>query len=165
MASGAAAEDLGAAVEYPGPGLGADHEITVVELEEKLRELEFRFLGKETPSSMLSPFTPISTLRKRIEQFRSSLHSSTGEGTQTKLPPVPLPILDGTDLELFLKEFERWMRLSWVDKSGEVLQLDWLVQASAPKVKRIVERVGEEQEIWNLCWKVWPSSSPSWKMT
>ena len=124
------------------------HDTTVEELELKLKELELRFLGKELPVGVLSPFTPVSSLKRRIEQFRHSLQPTSPrerEGVQKKLPPLPLPTFDGSDLELFLKEFERWLRLSGVDRCSEVLQLDWLVQASSPKVKRIVGRVVEEQ--------------------
>ena len=102
-----------------------------------MKELELRFLGKESIASVLNPFTPVSSLRKRIEQFRHSLQSSSAEreGVSTKLPPLPLPTFDGSDLENFLKEFERWLRLSGVDKSSEVLHLDRLVQAAVPKSK------------------------------
>jgi len=124
------------------PGLDS----TIVELEQKLKDLESRFLGKESfLSSVQSPFTPISTLQKRIEHLKHSLSSpSVGEGVQTKLPLIPLPVFDGVDLENFLKEFERWLRLSGVDKCSQILQLVWLIPASSPKVKRIVERLVEE---------------------
>ena len=76
--------------------LSADHGLdsTILELEHKLKELESRFLGRESfVSSVQSPFTPISTLHKRIEHFRSSLSSANvGEGVQTKLPPITLPV-------------------------------------------------------------------------
>ena len=98
------------------------HDTTVEELEIKLKELELRFLGKELPVGVLSPFTPVSSLKKRIEQFRHSLQSSSAEreGVQTKLPPLPLPTFDGSDLDSFLNEFERWLRLSGVDRCSEL---------------------------------------------
>ena len=124
---------------------GEPHESTVLELEQKLRDLEFKFLGKETPVPNSSPFTPLSSLEKRIHQFRLNLESQVGHPVSAKLPPVPLPVFDGSDLELFLKEFERWLRLSGVQSCPESYQLDWLIQCATPKLKRIVERVVEEQ--------------------
>ena len=99
---------------------------TIVELELKLKELESRFLGKESfATSFQSPFTPLSSLQKRIENLKHSLSSaSSGEAVQTKLPPIPLPVFDGTDLENFLKEFGRWLRLSGVDHCSHTFQLD-----------------------------------------
>ena len=128
----------------PEPTAEEHHESTVLELEQKLRDLEFRFLGKETPGVLSSPFTPLPSLEKRIEQFRSKLESTAANSVTAKLPPVPLPVFDGTDLELFLKEFERWLRLSGIQSSPESYQVDWLIQCSTAKIRRIVEKVVEE---------------------
>ena len=129
--------------EHETPDL--QHESTVMELEQKLRDLEFRFLGKETPLPTSSPFTPLSSLERRIEKFKENLESLSGPKVSAKLPPVPLPVFDGGDLELFLKEFERWLRLSGVQSCPESFQLDWLIQCATPKLRRIVEKLVEEQ--------------------
>ena len=57
--------------EPPEPQL---HESTVEDLEAKLRELELRFLGKESPqppTPALSPFTPACSLSRRISEFKA----------------------------------------------------------------------------------------------
>ena len=97
---------------------------TFEEIQQKMKELELRYLGTDGSDKSQSegPFRPINTLRKRIEAFRPK--DPQQNAVQTKLPPLPLPIFDGTDLEAFLKEFERWMELSGVDHSSEPLQLD-----------------------------------------
>ena len=130
-----------AAVQDVNPSLNS----SVQEIESKLKELELKFLGKEFPVGAASPFTPLSTLQKRVQHFKASLQNVSSESVQSKLPPVTLPTFDGSDLESFLKDFERWLRLSGVDKCSESFQLDWLIQAASPKVKRIVERVVEEE--------------------
>ena len=65
-----------------------------------------------------------------------------------KLPPVPLPTFDGSDLESFLNEFERWLRLSGVEGAPTSFQFDWLVQCTVPKFRKVVERVVEEHKDW-----------------
>ena len=116
-----------------------------MELEQKLGDLEFKFLGKEIPVPDSSPFTPLGGLDRRIEKFRVSLESRANSKVTAKLPPVPLPTFDGSDLELFLKHFERWLRLSGVESCPESFQLDWLIECAAPKIRRIVEKVVDEQ--------------------
>ena len=111
---------------------------TVEEIQQRMKELELRYLGTDgsDKSQSESPFKPINTLRKRIEAFRPKDPQQIA--VQTKLPPLPLPIFDGADLEAVLKEFERWMRLSGVHHSSDSMKLDWLVQACVPKVRKIV---------------------------
>ncbi len=87
------------------PSPGRPHDSTVEEIELKLKDLEFRVFGKEVPKSEASPFTPHSSLEKRIRKFKETLSSDTRSMVSAKLPPVPLPVFDGTDLESFLKDF------------------------------------------------------------
>ena len=68
------------------------------------------------------------------------------EHVLSTLPPVPVPTFDGSDSETFLKEFERWMRLTGVTDGSGQLQLDWLIQACTPKVRNRVENVVEEHD-------------------
>ena len=64
---------------------------------------------------------------------------------ELKLPAVKLPSFDGSDLETFLKDFERWLRLSGCLETSDKFKLDWLVEACSPKVKKLVEKVIEEK--------------------
>ena len=84
---------------------------TIAELESRLKDLEIRFLG--TPSEVSNPFAPISASKTRIERFKSlsSENVERRDQKEMKLPAVTLPSFDGSDLETFLKDFERWMRL------------------------------------------------------
>jgi len=86
---------------------------TVAELESRLREIKVKFLG---PLSEISnPFAPVSSHRSRIEHFKSALKtpevtgSEVVEKKEAKLPAVQLPVFDGSDLDSFLKDFERWL--------------------------------------------------------
>lgn len=128
---------------------------SILELEARLKELEARFLGPETVPSertvISSPFAPISAIRQRIESFhltqpdRSSETVSKKEN-QTRLPPLPLPTFDGSDLEPFLKEWQRWLRLTGVQDSADQVKLDWLLECCSPKVRKLVDKVIEESE-------------------
>ena len=85
---------------------------TILELEARLRELELKFLGPPSEISVsTNPFAPVSSLAKRIERFQSAQPSSEvtqmEKSSTTKLPSLPLPNFDGTDLESFLKSWER----------------------------------------------------------
>ena len=94
----------------PSPNLASGstmaHESTIEELELKIKDLELRFFGREGQPPESSPFTPHSILEKRIHHLKESL-KSTSSMVSAKLPPIPLPVFDGTDLEVFLKDFER----------------------------------------------------------
>ena len=122
-----------------------DPEIVIKELQAKMQSLADSILGP-TKTSM-SPFAPVSSIAKRIQSLETSIleAKSCQLHTQSKLPALPVPSFDGSDLEVFLKEFQRWMRLSGVEVASEKVQLDWLLQACTPKVKRLVEKVVEEK--------------------
>jgi hypothetical protein len=125
------------------------HDTTIEELELKMKDLELRFLGREVPQPELSPFTPHTTLERRINNLKETL-KTTSSKVSAKLPPIPLPSFDGSDLDTFLKDFERWLRLSGVEGCSEAFQLDWLIQCSTSKVKKIVEKVVEENKSLEL---------------
>ena len=126
----------------------SDPQSVIKELEIKMRELADQILGPSNTISHSSPFAPQSSIKKRIDSFQSGNFSSTSdlrENVSSKLPAVPLPTFDGSDSDAFLKEFDRWMRLTGMHSSSVQMQLDWLVQACTPKVKKLVEKVVEEQ--------------------
>ena len=64
----------------------------------------------------------------------------------TKLPSLPLPTFDGSDLEAFLKSWERWLQLCGLLQVGDEMKKAWLIEASTPKVKKIVESLCESNE-------------------
>jgi hypothetical protein len=101
-----------------------------------------RYLAPSSHTTVSNPFAPISGLSNRIEAFRASLSGiHTKDTFSAKLPAIPLPTFDGSDFENFLKEFERWLRLSGIQESPDQLKIDWLIQACSPKVKTLVEKV------------------------
>ena len=119
------------------------------ELELKMKELAAHYLGS-VPSTVvqeISPFAPQSSIQKRLASLQSGilLRQERSSHISSKLPPVPVPTFDGTDLEAFLKEFERWMRLTGITDGPSQMQLDCLIQACTPKVKKLAEKVVEEQ--------------------
>jgi hypothetical protein len=122
-----------------------DPELVIKELQAKMQTLADSILGPS--KTTMSPFAPVSSITKRIQNFEASILEARNSNlhAQTKLPSLSVPTFDGSDLEAFLKEFQRWMRLSGVDASTEKVQLDWLLQACTPKVKRLVEKVVEEK--------------------
>ena len=124
---------------------------TLLEIEERLKDLELKFLGPPSDVSAVSnPFQPVSAIRKRIEALAgtpsliSDKSTEKREPSSSKLPAVTLPTFDGSDLDYFLKQFERWMRLSGISESSDQYKIDWLIEASTPKVKKLVEKVAEE---------------------
>ncbi len=121
---------------------------TIVELEQKLKDLETRFLGTLSDQSSVNPssaFAPISTIRKRIESFQvEDPHGPPKETLQSELPPVTLPTFDGSDLDYCLKRWHRWLRLCGLVQAPDQAKLDWLVEACTPKVQKLVEKVVED---------------------
>ena len=130
-----------------------DTETVVKELEAKMKELADHVLGRSSSTISQSPFAPVSSIKKKIESLQSSILEAQNaqQNAQSKLPPVPVPNFDGSDLESFLKEFSRWMRLTGVESCAEKVQLDWLVQACTPKVRKLVEKVIDEKASMFVC--------------
>ena len=121
---------------------------TVAELESRLRDLELRFLGP--PSETTScPFAPVSAYHSRIEKFRSfsvnADNTDHKDRKDMKLPAVKLPTFDGSDLDTFLRDWERWLRLSGAQGANDKFKCDWLIESCTPKIKRLVEKVDDEK--------------------
>ncbi len=114
---------------------------------ERVSEFEKRLLSAfqdpnlqpKTPSA----FAPISAIRKRIDTFESL--ETSGISRESKLPPVPLPMFDGSDLDNFLKRWNRWLRLCGLKQAPDEAKLDWLIEACTPKVQKLVESVVETE--------------------
>jgi hypothetical protein len=127
---------------------------TVDEIANRLRELELRYLpsASSTKTTSSSPFAPVSSLRQRIQSFQVDRTPVQPQITDRKdvlsrLPPVTLPTFDGSDLDTFLKDWQRWLRLSGVCESSEQVKLDWLLESCTPKVKKLVEKVIDESKV------------------
>ena len=117
---------------------------TIRELEEKLRALEVELLGKTVENS---PFTPLPSIKRQLAELKKLSESvaSSSLGTAARLPPVTLPSFDGQDLEGFLREVLRWLRLSQLTTAEDQVKLDWLYQACTGKVKRILDGILEKE--------------------
>ena len=74
-----------------------------------MKELANQFLGASISSTHPSPFAPVSSIRRRIQSFETGIQlrreAQNRDHVQSKLPPIPVPSFDGTDLEAFLKDF------------------------------------------------------------
>ena len=62
----------------------------------------------------------------------------------SKLPSLTLPVFDGSDLDAFLKAFDRWLVLSGAKGSSDEIKLLWLIECATPKVRKLVEKIVEE---------------------
>lgn len=125
-------------------------ETTIEEMERKLKILEDQFIGSTASSSSKSPFQPLTSLRRRIEALKGSDSEETARSITTtavaasRLPAVNLPSFDGSDLETFLKEFSRWLRLTGLTNAQDTVKCDWLIQACTIKVKKILEKLVDD---------------------
>ena len=138
-----------------------DPQLVIKELEIKMKELADHYLGTTSQTTHVThhgcPFTPMSSIKKQIQKFELGLHigKEGREHVQTKLPPVSVPVFDG-DLETFLKEFERWLRITGVFECSEQVQLDWLIQACTPKVKKnLLKKSWKRKVTLFQFWKRW----------
>ncbi len=115
----------------------------LIEIESRVKLLESHFLGSSTDHSV---FAPVSTIRKRIDSFCASKSSGSSPESfsQSKLPPVTLPTFNGSDLDIFLKRWQRWLRLCGLEHAPDQAKLDWLIEACTPRVLNLVEKVVEE---------------------
>ena len=120
---------------------------TVAELELRLRDLETRFLGpiSDHGTHVSNLFALVSSIHQRLQHFQQTGERRNSEkSVLSKLPAVQLPTFDGTDLGSFLKNWERWLRLSGVCDSRDKFKLDWLIEACSPKVRKLVEKLVDE---------------------
>ena len=102
-------------------------------------------VGAERPRSLPNPFTPVSTLSRQIAELEGlGARLSVAEPCSAKLPAMPLPNFDGIDLDIFLVDFARWLRLSGLSQASQSTQIDWFVTCCSPKVKKIAEKIAGE---------------------
>ena len=120
------------------------------ELQEEISELRLRLeklelsTGEESTASK-SPFAP------RPLVFRKSVEDPDEGPVSTKLPSVDVPKFDG-DVEEFHSQFSRWMRLSGVSKASDRVKFDWVIMASVPKYRKLLERICDEVSGWEEFW-------------
>ena len=99
----------------------------------------------ERPRALPNPFTPVSTLSRQIAELEGlGARLSVAEPCSAKLPAMPLPNFDGIDLDIFLVDFARWLRLSGLSQASQSTQIDWFVTCCSPKVKKIAEKIAGE---------------------
>jgi hypothetical protein len=143
----------------------------LTEVIRRLERLELMSQVGTSVTSTSSPFQPTNTVTKQIQKFvqmpkqvqtvlTAQMDSenpqelsqvpvpqpSSKATTHTRLPSIPLPTFDGTEFTLFLKGFRRWMRLSGVEEAAEETKADWLIEACAPRVRRLVTTLVEQNE-------------------
>ena len=127
-------------------------EITLEEIEEKMRELERLFLDKTLvslpPSLGMSPFSPLPSLEKQYQKLKMEMDQPPEEKDkqtlQGKLPQVECPMFDGQDLESFVRNFSRFLRLTGLVHASDMVKRDWLINSMSAKVKRTLERINDE---------------------
>ena len=118
--------------------------LTVMELQSKMNELEKRFLGISISGESSTPFAPRSTVETKISKLTGTLTAEPETEHQkvtTKLPSVKLPEFSGQDFEEFLDDFQRWLRMTNVQKEPQETKLDWLLEACTAKTKPIVKKL------------------------
>ena len=100
-----------------------DPELAIRELEEKMKLLAESILGPSSISAgnntsviasssgrgcaNTNPFTPVSTLQSQIAILEGTLGAKAqlAEPYSAKLPAMPVPIFEGTDLDIFMQDF------------------------------------------------------------
>ena len=125
---------------------GGKFETTMEELAERLEQLEKQFLGKETPSPAKTPFAPVSTTSRKIAELSELSFIKEKANTTTKLPMLQPLSFNGVDLDDFLDEFSRWLRLSGVSGEDDSIKIDWLIEFSSPKVRPIVKKLARDYD-------------------
>jgi hypothetical protein len=130
----------------------SEQNTTIEELQQKLEDLESRYLGSQLRQKLEStPFTPRSTVTSKIASIskRQERDEETDSKVQTKLPMIKIPEFQGIDLEDFLDDFERWLRLTGLQNEPPQTKLDWLIEACQGKTKPIVKKLIKETN-WDL---------------
>ena len=54
-------------------------------------------------------------------------------GPRSRAPPLPLPIFEGHDFNLYAYDFPRWLRLTGISELSDAIKIDWLVTAVSNK--------------------------------
>ena len=123
----------------------------IAALTERLKELELSSQNASTATGK-SPFAPRPLLTQRSSRSTQPAEAgdqtagSTTYGAVSRVPGLEMSKFDGSDAEAWLREQQRWMRLTGVIRAPEGTKLDWAVAAATMKVKRLVERLAEEAE-------------------
>ena len=121
---------------------------SIEEIQQRLHELEASYLESATSSGFgSSPFTPVPTLSRKIEELKKTkaFPVTDPKSSSSRLPQIEPPKFDGGDLEGFSRDFLRWLRITNLINAEDSLKIDWFCQCSLPKVKKLVERVAEEE--------------------
>ena len=89
-------------------------DVTMEDLVERMEHLEIRLAGKEkdTPTPTKTPFAPVSTTAKKIAEMSDGSFLKSKASTATKLPVLQPVVFTGVDLDDFIDDFSRWLRLS-----------------------------------------------------
>jgi hypothetical protein len=120
-------------------------------MEEKSRELELevealRAKLAELESSLVispSPFAP-KNVQLEKEILEDSDEEKVDRNLQAKLPPAELPKFypgEGVEFNAWLRAFQRWMRLTGVNRAPEKVKQDWIIQALDFRKNPLLEEV------------------------
>ena len=88
-------------------------------------------------------------MKAKLEELkRATENTSQGPGhhSQSKLPAINPPTFDGTDYETFCKEFLRFLRLTGLLQADSLTKKDWFIHSCSPKVRKVVEALGEKED-------------------
>ena len=121
---------------------------TLEDLQIKMEALEKRFLGTSLQDSQ-TPFAPRSTLEEKIARITGEKKfgdraESSDQKVSTKLPSVKLPEFNGQDLEEFLDDFCRWLRMSGLSAENDLVKMDWLLESCVGKTRPIIKKLVQE---------------------
>lgn len=141
----------GAPLDEPSQVAPPPSDTTTQEIQLKLKELEEAIFSRSTILSNpnMSPFAPVPTLKARLEELKK-VTDNTSQGpenhSQSKLPAINPPTFDGSDYETFCKEFLRFLRLTGPLNADSLTKKDWLIHSCSPKVRKVVEALGEKED-------------------
>ena len=121
-------------------------EAEVESLRRRLADLESSLVGSSSKISEGSPFAP-----RPVVTRKEILDADASPTTSTRLPSVDVPKFEG-DVEEFYKQFGRWMRLTGVCKASDRVKLDWVLMATVPKFRKLLEKICEEDPSWEQFW-------------
>ena len=105
------------------------------------QESDSEELGRDLGKLQLSsPFTPMSSTHIYKAPAKKAIKQ-----TAARLPMVEAPQIEG-QLKTFIKEFQRWGRLTGVDQEEDSIHMDWVVSLSKGKHKELLARVAEASQ-------------------
>lgn len=118
---------------------------TMEELARRMAGLELRPSNASASTSAHgvspSPFIPLVLSSPALEVLKDQLGHTEGDSMHQsgKLPAITPPVFDGSDFDNFCTQFVRFMRLTGLLQANSVVQVDWVVNCCAPKIRRIAE--------------------------